>query len=165
MSSPADAPRTSGKTIAFVLVPAAVLVATVMLLLRVKVQPRTIPPYAIAAGAVSEIVPGRQFSLTLDPQGQLTGAVAARGYLVRGDEVRPWEPHFEVERDGSIQVTGADDTLFAGVPAGDWDLALVVGRPEALPRSAADTLRPAATDAGAAAFWVVRHRVHVHARG
>jgi len=154
----------SGKLVAVVLVPAATLVAATMLLLRMKVQPPTIPPYVVAPGAPTEIEPGTQLSLTLDPQGLLTGAVGAHGFLVRGDDVRPWEPEIVVDREGVIHVTGAVDQLFAGVPAGEWDLALVVGRPETLPRSSTDALRPRDVDGGTAAWWLVRQHVHLRAR-
>lgn len=152
---------TSGKLAAVVLVPAAMAVASGMLYLRMRVQPPTIPPYAVAAGAPTELHPGGDLSLTLDPQGLLTGAVGAHAFLVRGDDVRPWEPQIVVDREGVIHVSGSVDRMFTGVPPGDWDLALVVGRPETLPRSPQDALRPRGSDAGTAAWWLVRQHVRL----
>ena len=48
----------------------------------------------------------------------MTGAIAARGFLLRGDTVRPWDPPFSVDGDGTVHIAGAVDVLFAGVPAG-----------------------------------------------
>jgi hypothetical protein len=50
--------------------------------------------------------------------------------------------------------------LFAGVPAGDWDLAIAVGRPEMLPRAPSDALRPPPAGAQGAPWFLVRQRVH-----
>jgi hypothetical protein len=53
------------------------------------------------------------------------------------------------------------DALFAGVPAGPWEVAIAVGRPETLPTAPRDILR--ARDGGAAgadAAWrLVRQRI------
>jgi hypothetical protein len=89
----------------------------------------------------------------------VTGAVAVRGFLLRGDEVRPWDPPFEVSRDGSVRVSGPVDALFKGVPAGEWEVALAVGRPEALPTAPRDVLRARDPDAGSQAWRLLRRRV------
>jgi hypothetical protein len=77
-----------------------------------------------------------------------------------------------VDRDGSLRISGSVDALFAGVPAGPWEIAVAVGRPENLPASPRDVLRArdldatraprdASPDAGAAAWHLVVQRVLV----
>lgn len=147
--------------VALLLVPAAILVTATLLLLRLRMEPPTVPTYALAAGDGGALVlhAGERFRLVVEPEGIVTGAVAARGFLVRGDEVQAWDPPFTVDRDGSIRLDGPVDTLFAGVAPGSWDVAVAVGRPETLPTAPRDVLR--ARDAGAAdAAWrLVREHV------
>jgi hypothetical protein len=106
------------------------------------------------------------------PQGPVYGAVGARAFLLHDDTARPWEAPFSVARDGTVRIEGAVDTLFAGVPPGDWEIAVAVGRPETLPRAPYDVLRargPAdagveAVDAaavGQAAWHLVVERVRL----
>ena len=147
--------------VALLLVPAAILVTATLLLLRLRMEPPTVPTYTLAAGDGGTLVlhAGERFRLVVEPEGIVTGAVAARGFLVRGDEVQAWDPPFTVDRDGSIRLDGPVETLFAGVPPGPWDVAVAVGRPETLPTAPRDVLR--ARDAGAAdAAWrLVREHV------
>ncbi len=163
MEVTSNAPRAggSGKTVAVLLVPGAILVAVVMLVLRVYVQPLTIPPYVIAASATTELRPGQQFSLELDPQGPLTGAVGAKAYLTRGSLVREWEPIFAVDKDGTIHVAGPVDKLFAGVPTGEWELDVVVGRPELLPRSPEDALKGRDVEVSGGAWHLLHERLRL----
>jgi hypothetical protein len=155
----------SGRAVAVLLAPAAVLVAVVLLLLRMRIEPPTIPPYKITPTPSAEPVlrPGDRLEMTLEPVGQLTGAIGGRGFLLQGQQVRNWEPELVVDRDGTIHVTGDIGKLFAGVPAGEWDLAIAVGRPETLPRTPADVLRARDADAGPreAAWYLVRERVRL----
>jgi hypothetical protein len=96
--------------------------------------------------------------------GMVQGAVGARAFLVRGAEVRPWDPPLSVDRDGSVHIEGPVEALFGGVPAGRWEIVLAVGRPETLPRAATDVLRiegvgePDASS-GHAAWQVVREPI------
>lgn len=144
-------------------VPAAALVAGVMLFLRMRVEPPTLPPYAVSGVAdagettLRPLGPTDTFHLALEPQSEVQGAVGARAFLLRGQEVLTWEPTFLVERDGTVRIDGKVATLFAGVPPGAWDIAVAVGRPETLPTKAADVLRDAG--AGDAAWHLVRTRV------
>ena len=89
----------------------------------------------------------------------MTGAVAARGFLLRGDEVQAWDPPFTVDRDGTIRLDGPVEALFAGVPPGPWDIAVAVGRPETLPTAPRDVLRARDAGAGDAAWRLVREHV------
>lgn len=144
-----------------VVVSVAVLGAGALLLLRMRVEPPTVPPYALGEddGGAAVLRAGQLFRMVAAPKGIVTGAVGARGFLVRGNEVRPWEPVFAVDRDGTIHVEGAVETLFAGVPPGPWDVAVAVGRPETLPTAPRDILL--ARDAGGAdaAWCVVREHI------
>lgn len=161
------AKTTSGRTAALLLAPTAIFIAVGMLVLRMRIQPPTIPPYRIAPSASAalepDLRPGDRFSLTLEPVGQLTGAITGRGFLLRGDEVRPIDPEFLVDRDGTIHVAGDVGKLFAGVPPGQWEVAIAVGRPETLPTSPRDVLRARDADGGpsSAAWWLVRQRVRL----
>lgn len=146
--------------VALLLVPAAILVTAALLFLRLRMEPPTVPKYALAGDAGTVVLrAGERFRLVVEPEGLVTGAVAARGFLVRGDEVQAWDPPFTVDRDGTIRLDGPVEALFAGVPPGPWDIAVAVGRPETLPTAPRDVLR--ARDAGAAdAAWrLVREHV------
>jgi hypothetical protein len=143
------------------LVATAVAGAVVLLLLRLRMEPPTVPVYALAAtdAGGQALRTGEKFRLDLAPAGEVTGAVGARGFLLRGDEVRPWDPPFEVARDGSIHLDGPVEALFAGVPAGEWDVAVAVGRPETLPTAPRDILRARDGGPAEAAWRLVREHV------
>jgi hypothetical protein len=125
-----------------VIVAGAVASAALLLALRLRIQPPTVPPYVldVTDGKSSVLAPGDFFRMDIEPEGIVTGAVGAHAFLVRGDEARLWEPEFEVERDGSVHMAGRVEKLFAGVPPGTWDIAIVVGRPETLPTSPREAL-------------------------
>jgi hypothetical protein len=148
------------------LVGGALATAAALLLLRLHFQPPTVPRYELTGAAVSgerglELQRGGHFSMVLHPTGPVTGAVGARAFLVHDEVVRPWEVPVVVDRDGSVRLAGNVDAIFAGVPAGPWEVAVAVGRPENLPTAPRDILRArdGADDAGAAAWHLVRERV------
>jgi hypothetical protein len=160
---PGDARRQ--RIVALLLVPSALAVAGLLLVLRLHFQPPSVPAYRIAdadaAGATVEVHPGARFTLEVRPAEPVVGAVAARGFLLRGDEVRAWDPPFEVSRDGTLRIAGPVDVLFAGVPQGEWELALAVGRPENLPTAPRDVLRARDEDAGTVVWHLLRERIHL----
>lgn len=156
---------TSGRLVALLLVPGAAALAIVMLVLRVHVQPLTIPLYSIAASSTTELRPGGQFSLQLDPRGPLTGAIMAKAFLLQGTQLHAWEPVFVVDKDGTIHVAGPVDTLFAGVPPGEWELEVVVGRPEQLPRTPDDAMKGRDVQVSGGAWQLLHERLHVGAGG
>jgi hypothetical protein len=148
--------------VVLLLLPAAVAVTGVLLALRLHFEPPTVPPYTLASRSDDAALRyGDRFEADLRPSAPVTGAVGARAFLLRGNEVRPWNPPFEVARDGSVRIAGPVDTLFAGVPAGPWEIAVAVGRPETLPTAPRDLLRGRDTEAnaGAAAWRLVRKRI------
>jgi hypothetical protein len=120
----------------------AALTAVVLLLVRLRLEPPTVPAYMLDGTDGGELVlqSGHRFRMDFEPRGQVTGAVGAHAFLVRGDEVRTWEPTFDVDRDGSVHVNGLVDKLFDGVPAGRWEVVVAVGRPETLPTAPRDVL-------------------------
>jgi hypothetical protein len=165
MTSPTPpAARTSNSAVPAVLLLAlALAVAAGLLVLRLHFQPPTVPVYALVPEPGERevrVTHGGEFTAVAQPERTVVGAVAARGFLVRGTEVRPWDPPFEVTRDGSIRISGKVDVLFAGVPEGAWEVALAVGRPENLPTAPSDVLRGSA-DAGVAAWRLLRERIRL----
>jgi hypothetical protein len=142
------------------LVGAAVLGAVLLLVLRMRMEPPTVPEYVLGGdGGAIVLHRGERFRFDVDPMGQVVGAIGARGFLLRGDEVRPWDPPFQVARDGSVHLAGPVDTLFQGVPPGTWELAVAVGRPENLPTAPRDILRAREGSPAQAAWRLVRESI------
>jgi hypothetical protein len=142
------------RIVAVALVPAAIACAGALIALRLHFQPPRIPDYGVAEGEGEQaIAPGGRFRVELRPASRVDGAVGARGFLLRGDTVRPWDPPFAVTMDGVVSIDGPVDELFRGVPAGPWDVAVAVGRPEVLPTAPRDVLRERDRHAGADASW------------
>lgn len=133
------------RALVLALLPTAVATALVLAVLRVHFQPPTLPRYVETSE--SEAVEGGtlaahgRFEMAARPATPMSGAVGARGFLLKGDEVRPWDPPLSVSIDGVVRVAGSVDQLFAGVPAGTWEVAIAVGRPEFLPTAPRDVLR------------------------
>jgi hypothetical protein len=153
---------------ALVLVPAAAATAGALIWLRLHFQPPTVPGYVLAPSSAEEtlpgplpLLPGARFEVEVRPTAPVKGAVGARAFLLRGDEVRPWDPPFSVDADGSVRIAGPVDTLFARVPAGEWEIAVAVGRPEELPTAPMDVLRARDAGAGPAGWRLVRERVRL----
>jgi hypothetical protein len=151
----------SGNKIALALVPGGAAVAVALVSLRLHFQPPTVPPFAVTGAQQDEVAlaAGGHFDLEVRPLAPVIGAIAARGFLLRGDQVRPWNPTFLVERDGTVHLSGAVDVLFAGVPPGSWEVAVAVGRPETLPTAPNDVLRARTAQPDAVSWRLVRERV------
>ncbi len=154
----------SRNKIALVLVPGAAAVAVALVSLRLHFQPPTVPVFTVAdARADSDgelsLEAGGHFELELRPQQPVAGAIAARGILLRGDTVRPWDPPFTVAGDGTVRIEGTVDALFAGVPPGPWEVAIAVGRPENLPTAPRDVLRARDQQPEGVSWRLVRERV------
>jgi len=151
-----------GKLVALLLVPAAVAVAGFLLYIRLRLEPPTVPGFALEGdGGVTTVRHGELFVMTVRPLAPAAGAIGARAFLLRADEVRPWTAPYSVALDGTVTVSGPVDVLFEGVPPGEWEVAIAVGRPETLPTAPRDILR--ARDAGAddAAWRLVRQRIAI----
>jgi hypothetical protein len=149
--------RTSGRKIGILLVPAAAAIAIGLVAMRLHFQPPTVPAYTLATPAPDAVLErGASFELVLKPESPVDGAIGARAFLVRGQEARAWEPPQAVGLDGSVRIAGPVETLFAGVPPGDWEVAVAVGRPETLPtlpREVALACRTAPASNGRRLAW------------
>jgi hypothetical protein len=126
---------------ALFLAPGGAAVAIALVLLRMHFEPPAVPEYSRQGPDETPLQPGGTFTLDLRPGGPVVGAVAARGFLLQGDWVTPWDPPFTVDVDGTVHIAGAVDTLFRGVRPGAWEVAVAVGRPEMLPTAPQDVLR------------------------
>jgi len=137
------------------LVPTAVATALALVVLRVHFQPPTLSRYVestddsvgggVTLAPVSLPAEGR-FEMQLRPTTPVRGAVGARGFLLNGDDVRPWDPPLSVSMDGVVRIAGPVARLFAGIPPGTWEVAIAVGRPEFLPTAPNDVLQARAHD-------------------
>lgn len=148
--------------IGLAILPAIAVVAGGLVALRMHFQPPTVPAFALAGpGASGEVTltHGAQFALDLRPEAPVSGAIAARTFLIRGDDVRAVLAPFTVTGDGAVHIEGAVDTLFDGVPDGAWDVAVAVGRPETLPVAPQDILRARDADPRELGWRLVRERV------
>jgi hypothetical protein len=158
-----EGPARRRSVVPLLLVPAAIIVTATLLLLRLRMEPPTVPSYSLTGGETDAgavvLRAGERFRLAVEPGGIVTGAVGARGFLLRGDEVQAWDPPFTVDRDGSIHLDGPVETLFAGIAPGPWEVAVAVGRPETLPTAPRDVLRARDAGAGDAAWHLVREHV------
>ncbi|MCL2448817.1 MAG: hypothetical protein FWD17_07720 [Polyangiaceae bacterium] len=142
------------RIVAVGLVPVAVAGAGALIALRLHYQPPRVPEYAVTRGENERaLVPGAHFHIELRPAARVDGAIGARAFLLRGDVVRPWDPPFDVTRDGIVTIDGPVDDLFRGIPAGPWEVAVAVGRPEVLPTAPRDVLRERGRDGGVDAAW------------
>jgi hypothetical protein len=156
-----EGPEKRRSIVPILVVASALLVTATLLFLRLRMEPPTVPAYALGSSDAGAVLlrAGDRFRLAVEPEGIVTGAVAARAFLLRGDEVRAWDPPFTVERDGSIHLDGPVETLFAGVTPGPWEVAIAVGRPETLPTAPKDVLRARDAGAGDAAWHLVREQI------
>jgi len=146
------------------LVPAAAAVAAALVAVRLHFEPPTVPTYSLAAdGGEVALAPGSAFDMVLRPAAPVKGAIGARAFLVRGDEVRPWDAPSSVGLDGSVRIAGPVDALFRGVPAGPWEIAVAVGRPEVLPTAPRDVMRRG-EDSRPSAWRMVRERIRLEPR-
>jgi hypothetical protein len=86
--------------------------------------------------AFGTLVPGSKFDLVLRPETAVSGPVEARYFLARGGELRPWPVPIHSYDDGVLRIHGTVGSEIV-IPPGGWTLWAVVGRPRALPDTAA----------------------------
>ncbi len=144
----------NGNRVAMLVAPGAVAVAVGLMFLRLHFEPPHVPAYALASpapAAAAVLLRGASFEMDLRPESPVVGAVAARGFLLQGGAVRPWDAPFVVDADGTVHIAGPVDRLFAGVPSGTWQVAVAVGRPEMLPTDPRDVLH--ARDTTSPSTW------------
>jgi hypothetical protein len=168
MTTPTGATRPERRNLsAVVLVSSAVVVAGALVVMRNHFQPPKVPRYEAAGDlqpGVRDAEPsqekvlraGGQFEMDLRPESAVAGAVGARAFLLRRDEVRAWDPPYSVAVDGVVRISGTVEALFVGIPRGRWEVAVAVGRPEVLPTSPHDILRRRDVDPTFAGWHLVR---------
>ncbi len=174
MSEPRAGDRPRRNAIALLLVPSATVAAGALVLFRLHFQPPNLPRYQATvtgdleartadAGPADEETLHRDSRLEIElrPQSPVTGAVGARAFLLRGDEVHAWDPPFSVGLDGIVRLSGRVDKLFEGVPRGRWEVAIAVGRPEVLPTAPRDVLVRRNDDPALAGWHLVRTPVRL----
>jgi len=83
--------------------------------------------------SVLKLDPASRLSLALRPQTPVSGAIAVRGFLVRDGVVRNWDAPVLLGSGGVVRVEGTAGALFNDLPEGNWDVVLVLGRPEGMP--------------------------------
>jgi hypothetical protein len=153
----------SNRAPVLLLLAAAFASAVALIGLRLHFQPPTVPEY-VSDTASEELLLARAslLDLRLRPVAPVRGAIGARAFLMRDNEVRPWDPPFSVTQDGAVRITGAVATILAGVPAGPWEIAVAVGRPEVLPTAPSDLVRERERPARRRAGWrLVRQRIRI----
>jgi hypothetical protein len=156
----ADPREPSGRLVAVLLLPLAALLAASAVLLRMHFQPPLVPPYALEGEAPAEVTlhRGMAFELIARPSKPPGGNVGAKAFLLRSGHNLAWNAPYATDADGTIRIGGEVDTVFKDVPAGAWDVALVVGRPEMLPSMPAEAERPR-DESTPAPFHVLHRRV------
>jgi hypothetical protein len=100
------------------------------------------------AGATARLGPGSRLEITLRPATRVDGPVAVRAFLIQGETARPWDVHADLSEQGAARIEGETETLFPGVPEGEWEIAIAIGRPAALPDSAAGLADARSSKAG-----------------
>lgn len=121
---PAEAPIASISIPEFVLDP-----------LRGDAENRALAP---ADASVPHFGPDSHFNLVFRPKNAVEGVLETRSVLLQGDVVKSWHPGVSFQPNGLGRITGKVSELFYQIPAGQWQICLLVGRPEALPAQPAD---------------------------
>ncbi|WP_437927975.1 hypothetical protein WMF37_01635 [Sorangium sp. So ce291] len=102
---------------------------------------RGAPGAAPEDGQATSVGPGSTLEITLRPATRVEGPLEVRAFLVRDGEARPWDVKIELSSQGAARIAGDRETLFQGVPAGRYGIALAIGRPGSLPAGPEDVLR------------------------
>lgn len=108
---------------------------------------------------ITKLTMDSMLSLRLRPEQRVLGAVAVRAFLRRGEKLSPWSVQPEVSRFGTFQIRAPIAELPALLP-GQTELVFVVGRPQALFRSALEELllvRPGPLPDGLQALHALIH--------
>lgn len=111
------------------------------------------------ADATARLGPGSRLEITLRPATRVDGPVAVRAFLIQGETARPWDVHADLSEQGAARIEGDTETLFPGVPEGEWEIALAIGRPAALPDSAAEVRDPRPSEKKDKPFRILRFKV------
>ncbi|WP_044985888.1 hypothetical protein [Sorangium cellulosum] len=116
---------------------------------------------AVAPGT-ARLGPGSRLEIALRPATRVEGPVAVRAFLIAGDKALPWDVRPEVSAQGAARIAGDTEALFRGVPEGEWEIAIAIGRPEALPDRPAELADgPPGEGENPSAFRVLRAKVRL----
>ena len=122
---------------------------------------RAAPGDAPADGQATSVGPGSTLEITLRPATRVDGPLEVRAFLVRDGEARPWDAKVELSSQGAARIAGDRETLFQGVPAGRYEIALAIGRPGSLPAGPEDVLR-ALKLGETPGFRLLRREIRLH---
>ncbi len=130
--------------------------AAAMTLVLWPSAPPPLPPYRLELSATAlqqrgdapavegEIVvhlgAGDHVVVVLRPAARVEGPVAARAFWRGAGPAEVWSAPLEVADGGAVRLDGSGDALFGGRP-GRWEIAIAVGRPEAMPTDAAQVFQ------------------------
>jgi hypothetical protein len=76
---------------------------------------------------------GGRLEIGLRPATRARSPVAVVAFLVHDGRAQAWEVPAVIAETGAVRVEGTREALFAGVPAGQWEMVFAVGPPGALP--------------------------------
>ncbi|MDC0677001.1 hypothetical protein [Sorangium atrum] len=111
------------------------------------------------ADATARLGPGSRLEITLRPATRVDGPVALRAFLIQGETARPWDVHADLSEQGAARIEGDTEKLFSGVPEGEWEIAIAIGRPAALPDSAAGLADARPSEKKDKPFRILRFKV------
>lgn len=98
--------------------------------------------------------------ISLKPEANISAQPGLRAFLGRGGMLQPWSvPTPTFYPNGTVELSGKRDALFAGLPEGYWDLVIVLGTSESLPSDAAMVLDAERNPKADARIQVFRIRV------
>ncbi|AUX31361.1 MULTISPECIES: hypothetical protein [Sorangium] len=146
--------------------------------LALLAAPASVPDYAVSiaggeagqrsanggavAPGIARLGPGSRLEIALRPATRVEGPVAVRAFLIAGDKALPWDVRAEVSAQGAARIAGDTEALFRGVPEGEWEIAIAIGRPEALPDRPAELADgPPGEGENPKAFRVLRLKVRL----
>jgi hypothetical protein len=87
------------------------------------------------------VAPQAMLTVTARPWTHVDGPIAVRAFLIQNGVAMPWDVPVAVSDDGSATITGSGASLFPEA-VGDWAIVLAIGRPAALPATAAQLFEP-----------------------
>lgn len=103
---------------------------------------------------------GSRFELIARPSTAVSGQVAARFFLGRGQPRSEWPVAYEISPDGVVWVAGTVGSEIK-IPSGKWTLWVVVGRPGKLPNAEELSAHLSRPPPGKPDWVVVRSRLRI----
>lgn len=169
-SAPAVVALPARRRWAWVLAAAAALGAASWLTVVPRGEEGALPAYAMTVSGgepgVRSLAPatqplrlgaGSRLEIHLRPATTARGGIAVRAFLVRDGAARAWDVPTTVADSGAARIQGSREALFAGVPAGPWEIVIAVGRAAALP--SADDVVAAGAHPGSPGYRLLRHEI------